>query len=304
MNIPIGQFYDVSYDFAVPYNICSGAQDNGAWCGPSKRRNTPINNNQWFTISGGDGFYTAQDPTDPNMVWGESQGAGIQQTNLKTGERGRVNKPTWNEKYRAVGRFDRDRARRSAQAGDEGRAWRRSTRFASQQKKDSADLQIRYNWESPYFLSPHNPQMFYLGGSRVLKSTKRGEDLYPISPDLSIKTGSGAGARASRAARHGREVHRRHHARSHRRRGVRHGRRAAGVAAHAGPAARGHGQRQRLDDAQRRRALGEPDAQVRARSACRGTRTSCGSSRATSIRSRSTWRSRIIAGTTSRRICS
>src|SRR5262249_2778137 len=58
----------------------------------------------------------------------------------------------------------------------------------SQQKKDSADLQIRYNWESPYFLSPHNPQTFYLGASRVLKSTKRGEDLYPISPDLSVKT--------------------------------------------------------------------------------------------------------------------
>ena len=34
------------------------------------------------------------------MVWGESQNAGIQQTNLKTGERGRVNKPTWNERYR------------------------------------------------------------------------------------------------------------------------------------------------------------------------------------------------------------
>ena len=50
----------------------------------------------------------------PNMVWGESQNAGIQQTNLKTGERGRVNKPTWNERYRAVGRFDRHRARRSA----------------------------------------------------------------------------------------------------------------------------------------------------------------------------------------------
>src|SRR5262249_36545393 len=59
--------------------------------------------------------------------------------------------------------------------------------FRAAQKKDSADMQIRYNWESPYFLSPHNPQVFYLGGSRVLKSLKRGEDLYPISPDLSVK---------------------------------------------------------------------------------------------------------------------
>src|SRR6185369_10812822 len=60
--------------------------------------------------------------------------------------------------------------------------------YRAQQKKDSADLQIRYNWESPYFLSPHNADVFYLGGSRVLKSLKGGEDLFPISPDLSVKT--------------------------------------------------------------------------------------------------------------------
>jgi hypothetical protein len=186
-NLPIGQFYDVSYDMAIPYNVCSGAQDNGAWCGPSRRRNTPSNNTYWRTISGGDGFYTAQDPTNPDMVWGESQNAGIQQTNLVTGDRGRVNKPTWNERYRmwedsiAIVRGDLSRpADRAAQTHIDA--------LRAQQKKDSADLQIRYNWESPYFLSPHNPQVFYLGGSRVLKSTKRGEDLYPISPDLSVKT--------------------------------------------------------------------------------------------------------------------
>ncbi|HWH52750.1 MAG TPA: hypothetical protein VN651_14470 [Gemmatimonadaceae bacterium] len=186
-SLPIGQFYDVSYDFAVPYNICSGAQDNGAWCGPSKRRTTPVNDTYWRTISGGDGFYTAQDPTDPDMVWGESQNAGIQQTNLRTGDRGRVNKPAWNERYRewedsiAVIRGDpmKPITREEQTHIDALRA---------QQKKDSADLQIRYNWESPYFLSPHNPQVFYLGGSRVLKSLKRGEDLFPISPDLSVKS--------------------------------------------------------------------------------------------------------------------
>ncbi len=186
-NIPLGQFYDVTYDYAVPYNICSGAQDNGAWCGPSKRRTTPGNNTYWYTISGGDGFYTAQDPTNPDMVWGESQNAGIQQTNLKTGERGRVNKPTWQERYRmwedsiAIVRGD---PMKPATAEEQ----RKIEAYRTQQKKDSADLQIRYNWESPYFLSPHNPQVFYLGGSRVLKSLKRGEDLYPISPDLSVKS--------------------------------------------------------------------------------------------------------------------
>ena len=28
----------------------------------------------WFTFSGGDGLYTAQDPTNPNIIYGESQG--------------------------------------------------------------------------------------------------------------------------------------------------------------------------------------------------------------------------------------
>ena len=189
-NLPIGQFYDVSFDYAVPYNVCSGAQDNGAWCGPSRRRSTPINNTWWFTISGGDGFYTAQDPTDPSMVWGESQNAGIQQTNLKTGERGRVNKPTWNERYRmwedsiAIVRGDPLQKETPEMA-------KRIAAYRVEQKRDSADLQIRYNWESPYFLSPHNPQVFYLGGSRVLKSLKRGEDLFAISPDLSVKKDPG-----------------------------------------------------------------------------------------------------------------
>ncbi len=99
-NLPIAQFYEVSYDFAVPYNICGGAQDNGGWCGPSRRKNGAINNAYWYTVSGGDGFYTAQDPTDPNIVYSESQGGSASRVNLKTGERQSFRKPTWQEQYR------------------------------------------------------------------------------------------------------------------------------------------------------------------------------------------------------------
>jgi hypothetical protein len=46
-------------------------------------------------------------------------------------------------------------------------------------------LDLRWNWNTPFFLSEHNPSVFYTGANRVLKSTKRGDDLRPISPDLS-----------------------------------------------------------------------------------------------------------------------
>ena len=49
-NIPVPQYYEVSYDFQVPYNICGGAQDNGAWCGPSKRKGG-VNNSYWFNAT-------------------------------------------------------------------------------------------------------------------------------------------------------------------------------------------------------------------------------------------------------------
>ena len=71
--IALGQFYEVSYDFAKPYRVCGGLQDNGSWCTPSRRRGE-LGNAFAFTFSGGDGFYTAQDPNDPNVMYGESQG--------------------------------------------------------------------------------------------------------------------------------------------------------------------------------------------------------------------------------------
>ena len=37
-NLPVGLFYHVSVDNAVPYNICGGMQDNYNWCGPSQVR--------------------------------------------------------------------------------------------------------------------------------------------------------------------------------------------------------------------------------------------------------------------------
>jgi photosystem II stability/assembly factor-like uncharacterized protein len=73
-NLPVGLFYHVSYDMATPYNVCGGMQDNYSWCGPSQVRGTAgIGNHHWATVQGGDGFVVLQDPTDPRIVFSESQ---------------------------------------------------------------------------------------------------------------------------------------------------------------------------------------------------------------------------------------
>jgi photosystem II stability/assembly factor-like uncharacterized protein len=63
--IAIGQFYNISHDMAVPYRVCGGLQDNGSWCGPSRRRQGAITNSMWHNVGGGDGFVTQQDWSDP-----------------------------------------------------------------------------------------------------------------------------------------------------------------------------------------------------------------------------------------------
>ena len=183
-NIPIGQFYNISYDMDVPYNVCGGLQDNYSWCGPSRKADGAITNHDWFRVSGGDGFVTQQDPRDPNIVYSESQGGNMGRSNLATGERQSLGRPDWRASYRL---FQDSIARLWPDSTQPMPAEHRA-RIEDLQRRataDSASLQLRYNWNTPYFLSPHDPDVLYAGANRVLKSTNRGDDLVPISPDLS-----------------------------------------------------------------------------------------------------------------------
>jgi photosystem II stability/assembly factor-like uncharacterized protein len=66
--------YWVSADMRHPYYVYTGLQDNGSWGGPSGTRSgNGILNSDWFGIGGGDGFQTAVDPSDFNIVYTESQ---------------------------------------------------------------------------------------------------------------------------------------------------------------------------------------------------------------------------------------
>jgi hypothetical protein len=184
--LPLAQFYSLSFDFETPYNVCAGAQDNGSWCGPSRRKNGPVTNAYWFTYSGGDGFWTAQHPTEPHIIFGESQGGNIQRWDIKNGTTTNLVKPSWRPRYAMyedsilVTRGDSATPATKDQTS-------KIAAYRSRQKADSAELDMRFNWETPYFLSPHNADVMYVGGNRVLKSTQRGDNLYPISADLSKK---------------------------------------------------------------------------------------------------------------------
>ena len=182
--LPVGQYYNVSVDNAIPYNVCGGAQDNGSWCGPSRRQRETITNSMWFRFNGGDGFVTANDPSNPDIIYGESQGGNIGRYRVSTGERTALVKPTWRPRYMQwedsilVDRPDTTKPLTKEQA-------KRQQALRAVQKKDSIETDIRWNWNTPYFISPHNPSVMYFGANRVLKSTRQGDGMFFISPELS-----------------------------------------------------------------------------------------------------------------------
>ncbi|MEJ7812178.1 MAG: hypothetical protein WKG32_17325 [Gemmatimonadaceae bacterium] len=163
--IAFTQFYHLTYDMQTPYMVCGGLQDNGHWCGPSR---TPfsqgIRKRDWYTVSGGDGFFAVPDLSKPYLVYTASQGGNIIITDTRTGTQRSIH-PDPN---------------RIGSAGDA-----------------LAAHKYRFNWNAPIALSPQDPKTVYFGGNVLFKSTSYGQSWEVISPDLTTndktKQGSSGG---------------------------------------------------------------------------------------------------------------
>jgi photosystem II stability/assembly factor-like uncharacterized protein len=146
------QFYDISVDNEMPYNVMGGTQDNGCWIGPSRNRNQyGVFPADWTYLPSGDGYYVLRDWWNPEYIYFESQFGRSNRMNLKTGERISLSR------------------RNTAEETAEGKPAQ------------------RYQWDSPIHLSPHNPGIVYVCSQYVHMSRSRGDSgtWVTISPDLS-----------------------------------------------------------------------------------------------------------------------
>ncbi|RZV60369.1 MAG: glycosyl hydrolase, partial [Flavobacteriaceae bacterium] len=143
----VGQFYAINVDNQKPYHVYGGLQDNGVWAGPHNARE----DKSWHAR----GKYPWEGIMggDGMQIQIDSRNANIVYTGFQFGNYYRINRDTGNRKY-------------------------------IQPKHELGESPYRFNWQTPILLSPHNQDILYLGGNKLMRSMNQGDDWEAISNDL------------------------------------------------------------------------------------------------------------------------
>ncbi|MCF6294348.1 MAG: glycosyl hydrolase [Flavobacteriaceae bacterium] len=143
----VGQFYAIAVDNEKPYNVYGGLQDNGVWVGANNARE----NKSWH--QSGQYPWKGIMGGDGMQVQVDSRNANIVYTGFQFGNYFRINRET-----------------------------NKTTRLSI--KHELGDNPYRFNWQTPILLSPHNQDILYLGGNKLMRSMNQGDDWEAISDDL------------------------------------------------------------------------------------------------------------------------
>lgn len=180
-NMAIGQYYKVGVDMRDPYWVGGGLQDNAIWMGPSNsREGRGILNMHNTWLAEGDGFATWFDPTDWRTMYGVNHVGFAIRLNTETREPTFIT-PTPETVVNFAEFVDHDFPDTPIRYTiDPGEHWFRY----GQPQRPLLPPQFRFNWDSPFLISPTNPRVVYFAGNHLFRSQDRGDTWSIISPDL------------------------------------------------------------------------------------------------------------------------
>lgn len=148
-NQPTAQFYRVNTDNRYPYHVYGGQQDNSTVVIANRTGDGGIGWKDWYPVSGCESAYLAFDPNDPTYVYGGCYQGIISEYNHKTKE----TKNVMAYPYLGLG-------------------------------TNPKQHENRFNWNAPIVANPHDPDIIYHAGNKLLKTDDRGINWEEISPDL------------------------------------------------------------------------------------------------------------------------
>ena len=174
-NINATQYYAIGVDMRDPYYVYGGLQDAGTSGGPSMTRANAIYTNDWFNISGGDGYHVQIDPTDWTTVYSEphpaNTGGRVRRMNVETRQSVSI-RP---QKGQNIVNYDEYITPEIEQLQLE-KGWGPSP--------GNGSGAFRWNWSTPIVMSPNNPSTIYIGANHLFKTVDQGETWNLVSPDL------------------------------------------------------------------------------------------------------------------------